>query len=406
MEEVIKTIKETLYRYGQVCLPELGCLQVKYQGAKIHAAIHKISPPSGKIVFTADKQSDSHHLKEALQQQTGLPAGEIESILKNLSTAIKIELGTHKKFTIPELGTFKLQYDESIEFEQDPEVNYLPDAFGLPEVFGQVVVRTEEEEAALQQQLTEAAGGAGTASLHEDTPLAMPSQSKRNWGGIIVVASLFLIALFASYVLFIDPSLNPFNALFGSEAKQNATKNTAEPAVVANEETNTGTNDEASTEEETMAEPVPLDTESSVAASEEEENSANDKQATPDANTRNYEANNNTNSAPSTTQTQSTPTIDRQPAQQESYNKAVEFYTVNSPQNQYFIIAGSFTNKVHAYKAAEDFLHKGFKKTRVVVSDGRYRVAVGFEADKDKADSLRLALQQRLGKNDLWILRY
>lgn len=405
MEEVIKTIKETLYRHGQVCLPELGCLQVKYQGAQIHAAIHKISPPSGKIVFTADKQSDSHHLKEALQQQTGLPAGEIESILKNLSTAIKIELGTHKKFTIPELGTFKLQYDESIEFEQDPEVNYLPDAFGLPEVFGQVVTRTEEEEEQIQQQL--AGNGTSTAPVLSDElpPEAIAQKGSRNWGGIIVVSSLFVIALFASYVLFIDPSLNPFNALFGSDERQA----TAEATTATEDMASDGT--EPAAAEEVTAEPVPLDAESP--ATDETEATPLDEaeeSSSDDANSWSYEANNNTTSAPTTTQPQPTPpptVANTRPQQQEeAYNKAVEFYTVSNPQNQYFVIAGSFTNKVHAYKAAEQFFHKGFKKTRVVVSDGRYRVAVDFEADKNKADSVRLALQQRLGRDDLWILKY
>jgi nucleoid DNA-binding protein/cell division septation protein DedD len=401
MEEVIKTIKETLYQHGQVCLPELGCLQVQYRGAQIHAAIHKISPPTAKIVFTTDTQADKWLLQESLQKQTNLPASEVDSLLKNLSTTIKIELGTHKKFTIPELGTFKLQYDESIEFEQDPDINYLPDAFGLPEVFGQVVVRSEEEAATLQQAFTTMASSPGSTA-DEELP-TLPQTKERNWGGILVIASLFIIALFASYVLFIDPSLNPFNALFGTNNQQAEAKTTNEESLAENPDAT-----EITTEETAAAEPLPLDEETATATTKEEvakEETSSIEENSTAANNWNYESNNTSPTPTQKTQptaTNTTPT----PQPVEDYNKAVEFYTVNSPQNQYFVIAGSFTNKLHAYKAAEQFFHKGLKKTRVIVSDGRYRVAVGFDADKEKADSLRIALQQRLGKNDLWILKY
>lgn len=398
MQEVIRSIKETLLRYGEVYLPDFGLLKTEYQAARIYAAMHKICPPSAKVIFIPQAEGNTQLIIDTLTRQADITEQSARELLKNLVTTIKIELGTSKKFLIPELGVFRLQYDDHIDFEQDEESNYWADAFGLPEIFGQVVERSEAEIQALEDQINKAAAYPTIPAEVADNS-SSPTISKKtfSWGSLAIVASLFVVALFASYVLFVDPSANPFHALFSSNSK------TPEDIPLPEDSLQ---NYIASSNDEVQANPLEIDTEDSLPEQTEENNLTENTTTVVDgASSWSY----NTPNTRSTTEpapVKSPPSPTPAPPNQVEYNKATEYYTIKERQNQYFVIVASFTNSALAYKEAEKYLRGGYPQTRIIAADNRYRVAVASTDKQSEIDSLLMRLRQQLQREDIWILKY
>jgi len=125
-----KYIKDLLYRYECVIIPEFGGILTKTVSAKIDQDSHTFYPPTKRLGYNSQ-----------LIENDGLLANHIASVDKiPYDTAvnfIKFEVAEWLKklkiqdLNLEEIGVFSLNEEGKILFEPNPNSNFLTDAFGL-----------------------------------------------------------------------------------------------------------------------------------------------------------------------------------------------------------------------------------------------------------------------------------
>ena len=234
---VSKHIKDLLFDCDELIINDLGTLHAIYASADAHPASHVFAPPHKNITFSQNPKISNGILEEYIAQTEGVSLQDAEGQVKQFVSSVKIDLGIHKKYPMAQLGSFVLQYEDQLEFKSETELNYLNDAFGLPQIFGKVVERTEDEikaeSAALTALATAKTGAKGVTKAANNlnanntgtagaTTTKKPSEidkenKKTNWGIIAAIGSLGIISTIALYVLVIDPTKNPFRTILTSE---------------------------------------------------------------------------------------------------------------------------------------------------------------------------------------------
>ena len=264
---VSKHIKDLLFDCDELIINDLGTLHAAYASADAHPASHVFAPPHKNITFSQNPKVSNGVLEEYIAQTEGVSMQDAEGQVKQFVSSVKIDLGIHKKYPMAQLGSFVLQYEDQLEFKAETELNYLNDAYGLPQIFGKIVERTEDEikaESAALTALATAKTGAkgaksvnnlnanntGSATSTSTTTTKKPSEidkenKKTNWGIIGAIGSLGIISAVALYVLVIDPSKNPFRTILTSEqlAQKDKDKNKDKDKTAENK------TEEAKTEE-------------------------------------------------------------------------------------------------------------------------------------------------------------
>ena len=137
-----KYIRDLLFRYECVIIPDFGGFLTKTISAQIDERTHTLYPPSKRLGFNSQ-----------LTESDGLLANYITSVDKvPYDTAvnfIKLEVERIKKklidqdITLEEVGTFSLNSELKLIFEPDPNANFLTDSFGLAKVVAPSVFRED-----------------------------------------------------------------------------------------------------------------------------------------------------------------------------------------------------------------------------------------------------------------------
>ena len=135
-----KYIRDLLYRYECVIIPEFGGILTKTISAKIDQDSNTFYPPTKRLAYNSQ-----------LLENDGLLANHIASVDKvPYETAvnfIKFEVSQWLKhlktqdLSLEDIGVFSLNEDKNIVFEPDPNSNFLTDAFGLSAIEAESISR-------------------------------------------------------------------------------------------------------------------------------------------------------------------------------------------------------------------------------------------------------------------------
>ncbi len=371
---VSKHIKDLLFDCDELIINDLGTLHATYASADAHPASHVFAPPHKNITFSQNPKISNGILEEYIAQTEGVSMQDAEGQVKQFVSSVKIDLGIHKKYPMAQLGSFVLQYEDQLEFKPDTELNYLNDAFGLPQIFGKAIERTESElkaeSAALTALATAKTGTKGATKpvnnlntnntgTSATTTTKKPSQidkenKKTNWGIISVIGSLGIISAVALYVLVIDPSKNPFRTILTSE--QIAQKDKDKDKVA---------------EEKKAAEDKKAEETKPVADTKTEENKpVEDKKV----------EENKTETKPVEEKKKEIKVI---PPTENPNTSGI----VNSQQGRFYVIIGGFGVQGNAYNVLNKLKAQGENSAKIIAPYGNsklFRVAVSdFSSDAD-----------------------
>lgn len=137
-------IKDLLYRYDCVIVPDFGGFVTKRISAKINEATHQFFPPSKQLSFNRN-----------LNNNDGLLANYIASVenisFEKASNAIALsvikwqnEIQT-KPIVLETIGTLKLNENRQIIFEPTTHVNFLAESFGFHSFESSAIKRYKQE---------------------------------------------------------------------------------------------------------------------------------------------------------------------------------------------------------------------------------------------------------------------
>ena len=128
---VVKYIPELLYRHDCVIIPGFGGFIGNYSPAMINTVYHTFYPPFKSLLFNIHLKQNDGLLASCISQAEQIPYEHAMELIRMMLEDWNRELENEQELVIEKVGKIVKESDGIFQFEQDPSVNYLPDAFGL-----------------------------------------------------------------------------------------------------------------------------------------------------------------------------------------------------------------------------------------------------------------------------------
>ncbi|WP_370390376.1 SPOR domain-containing protein [uncultured Winogradskyella sp.] len=148
-------IKDLLYRYDCVIVPDFGAFLTQRVSAKIHDNTHTLYPPKKLLSFNEQLQKNDGLLANYIAEVEKIPYDTaIYKIAKQVKS-IKSYLIEGETIQFEDIGEFMLNNAGNIVFEPSNHINFLTDSFGLSH-FNSVEVAREvynKEVEALEEKI-------------------------------------------------------------------------------------------------------------------------------------------------------------------------------------------------------------------------------------------------------------
>ena len=137
----MKYISTLLYENDCVIIPGLGGFVSNYEPARIEGDRNRFIPPHKKILFNSQLTSNDGLLANHIATTEGISYKEAMRIIERFVEQCNRELEEKKKVRFSGIGTLYKDENDKILFEQDEQVNYLPQAYGLTQFISPAIYR-------------------------------------------------------------------------------------------------------------------------------------------------------------------------------------------------------------------------------------------------------------------------
>lgn len=141
-------VASLLYDNNSVSLPGLGSITTRYQPAAIDHVQGKISSPSKTLSFDTNLVLDDGLLAQTAARHFGIPLHMAVEAVADYVQNIQNTLDRREMFELPGVGRLYRDFEHKIQFLSN-EVNFNPDAYGLPAVQYYPVLRRPYQETTL-----------------------------------------------------------------------------------------------------------------------------------------------------------------------------------------------------------------------------------------------------------------
>ncbi len=145
MISIDRHIHKLLFTYDCVIVPGFGGFIANYSPAKIHPVQHSFSPPYKKLSFNKNLNNNDGLLANHISQDENLSFDEAIRAITDFVKECNRLLGSSKKLSINEVGTFTVDVEGNLQFEPEASVNYLSASFGLSEFISPPILRESIE---------------------------------------------------------------------------------------------------------------------------------------------------------------------------------------------------------------------------------------------------------------------
>lgn len=123
-------IKELLFTYECVIIPDLGAFITQYIPAVIQAD-RSMSPPSKIVGFKSDLTEDDGLLVSHLCRRLNLKDVEVRRLINQEKASIIETVAAGNPYVLEEIGVFTQDRDRQLTFTANQETNFHLDSFGL-----------------------------------------------------------------------------------------------------------------------------------------------------------------------------------------------------------------------------------------------------------------------------------
>ncbi|QDO93113.1 SPOR domain-containing protein [Formosa sediminum] len=134
-------IKDLLYRYECVIVPEFGAFLTQRVSATINAGTNTFYPPKKAISFNEQIQQNDGLLAHYIADVEKIPFEIALEKIKKRVASIKSQLVEKEYISLENIGQIALNEDGKIIFEPFNNLNYLTDAFGLNQMVSPAITR-------------------------------------------------------------------------------------------------------------------------------------------------------------------------------------------------------------------------------------------------------------------------
>jgi len=383
--DIAAGISELLFEHECVVLPGFGGFITNEKPAQLNPVTHQFRPPFREILFNVQLIANDGLLAKHIAEKESISYRLAKQKVEQFIAWCRTELEAGRQTEFIKIGNLSFDNVRNIAFEQDHQINYNPDSFGLNSLVSPAIKRASQEEKIKDIILPVSGIKKRTDRKAERISDKKSSKSKRSVYRfpIAIAALLFAVVLITSMFLPQKSSMISIAGLFPSSSTEieivpnenQVQQKDAKPVI---EEVSLPIAESA---DETVEREIVLDignetgfvkNDDKIVEESPEERKAVEPELVPD----------NTKAA-----------INKTAAKLKSVGR------------QYYIIAGSFSKEENANKLIAQLAEKGYSATVADTNkNGMYRVAyAGFS---DKADAKQELLAIRQGENaEAWLLR-
>lgn len=124
-------IRDLLYRYECVIIPEFGALITQRKPAEIHRTTQAFYPPKKVISFNRQLTKSDGLLANYIADSEKISFEASMQKIQQFVKEIKTELTQEKGVSFDRIGVFTLEKDDKLLFQPSFQENYLLDSFGM-----------------------------------------------------------------------------------------------------------------------------------------------------------------------------------------------------------------------------------------------------------------------------------
>lgn len=139
-------IKELLYRYNCVVMPEFGAFLAHSASARLDTNSNTLYPPTKVISFNEQLSKNDGLLVSHISKAKGLSYEDILDEVNNTSKKWRNSLESGNYVELFGVGVLSLNSEGKIQFKPEEKVNYLTSSFGLASFSAAPVVREKLKE--------------------------------------------------------------------------------------------------------------------------------------------------------------------------------------------------------------------------------------------------------------------
>jgi hypothetical protein len=140
--KIAKYIGDLLFEYECIVIPDFGGFITKEVSAKILPIQNHFIPPSKKIVFNVHLKTNDGLLVNYIARKANLTYDEARYDVESCAKKCMIELNNGKQIRFRKVGIIFMDKENNILFEPDKTQNYLSDSFGLKSFISPTIKRT------------------------------------------------------------------------------------------------------------------------------------------------------------------------------------------------------------------------------------------------------------------------
>ncbi|MCB2206707.1 MAG: SPOR domain-containing protein [Bacteroidetes bacterium] len=139
-------ISELLFEHECVVIPGFGGFIVNDRPATVNRITHQFSPPFRKVMFNIHLSANDGLLINHIANMDHISYVEAKQMVIDFAKHCQEELKSGNKINFINIGSLYKNKEGHITFEQNEQVNYNHDAFGLGSFYSPPVERASDEE--------------------------------------------------------------------------------------------------------------------------------------------------------------------------------------------------------------------------------------------------------------------
>jgi hypothetical protein len=124
-------ISDLLYEHDCVIIPGLGGFIGNQTPARINPVHHTFSPPGKTLLFNINLKQNDGLLANRIALGKKIPYEEAMELIRSFVSHSNSLLRDGKKIKLDDIGTIYNDSRGTLQFDQDKNVNYLPESYGL-----------------------------------------------------------------------------------------------------------------------------------------------------------------------------------------------------------------------------------------------------------------------------------
>jgi cell division septation protein DedD len=143
---IAKYIGDLLFDYECVVVPGLGGFIVNDKHAEINYTTHYFNPPFREVMFNPYLLTNDGLLLNYIAKEENITYQQAKHKIDGFVLACHNALNKGKKIKFNKIGSIYKDDNDKVIFEQDTNVNYNPDSFGLTSFISPAIRRVSDEE--------------------------------------------------------------------------------------------------------------------------------------------------------------------------------------------------------------------------------------------------------------------